>query len=113
MSVETVVEEVKNEVFAEATLEPAKVVAEVVKTDDRVKQEVTDGEKFAMAQMENDFLKAQIEMQQISKRMEHLQEVTKKIQANFVAKTAEMAEAYSIDLEKFIYNSVEHAFTKK
>jgi hypothetical protein len=109
MSVETVIEEVKNEVVAVAE----EVKAEVVKTDDRVKQEVTDGEKFTMAQMENDFLKAQIEMQQISKRMEHLQEVTKKIQTNFVAKTKEMAEAYSIDLESYIYNSVEHAFTKK
>lgn len=97
MSVETVVEEVKKE------------VVEVV---ERVRVEIVDAEKLLLTKLENDFLKAQVELQQLSVRITHLQDVAKKVQTQFTEKTVELAKKYEVDLKEFFYNAVEQAFTK-
>jgi hypothetical protein len=120
MSLETIAEEVKNVVNEAAASVETKVEgvvkeikAETVKVDDRVKVEISDAEKFFMSRTENDFLKAQLEITQLSQRITHLQEVTKKASAAYTAKAEEMAKTYGVELKDFIYNAVENAFTKK
>jgi hypothetical protein len=88
------------------------IVEEVKKVDERVRVDITDSEKLFVTKLENDFLKAQVELQQLNQRMTHLQEVAKKAQEGFVAKTQEMAKKYEVDLKDFIFNSIEQAFVK-
>ena len=88
------------------------VVAEVKKVDQRTRVEISDAEKFFMSRTENDFLKAQVEIQQLSQRITHLQGVATKAQNSFVAKTEELAKKYEISLKEFVYNAVDSAFDR-
>ena len=110
-----VVEEVKNEassVVEEVKQEVTKVTEEVKKEIERVRVDVTDAEKLFLTKLENDFLKAQVELQQLNQRMTHLQDVAKKTQEGFVAKTTELAKKYEVDLKEFFFNNIEQAFVK-
>jgi|SRR5579885_2820543 hypothetical protein len=100
----SVVEEVKAEV--------EKVVEEVKKVEDRVRIDLEDGEKFVVTKLENDFLKAQVELQQIEARAKHLREVAQNVSKAYTTKLEELAKKYEISLKEFFYNAVETAFMK-
>lgn len=97
-----VLEAVKNEVE-----KIEEKVAEVVK---RARVDLTDTEKLLVTKIENDFLKAQVELQQLNQRMTHLQDVAKKCGEKFTAETISLAKKYAVDLKEFYFNNVEQAF---
>lgn len=89
-----------------------KAAEEVKKVDERVRVDLEDGEKFLVTKLENDFLKAQVELQQLDGRAKQLREIAQNVSKAYTAKLEELAKKYAIDLKDFIYNAVETAFTK-
>jgi hypothetical protein len=107
----TVIEEVKQEV-AKVEEKVAEVVAEVKKGDDRIKIEIEATEKLALTKVENEYLKAQVEIQQLSNRIQQVQEAANKARTSYNAKMEELAKKYAFDIKKFVYNSVEEVIGK-
>lgn len=91
----------------------ADVKSEVAKVDSRVRVDLTDAEKFVVSQLENTFLKAQVEAQQLQTRLADLDKQAQSVRQSFVNKTEELAKQYGVDLKDYIYNAMEFAFTKK
>ena len=86
---------------------------EVLKQEEeRTRVDVNDSEKLSVVKVENDFLKAQVEIQQLSQRITHLQDVAKKCGEKFVTLTTDLAKKYDVDLKDFGWNNVEQAFLK-
>lgn len=75
--------------------------------------EITDAEKLAVVKLENDFLKNQMELSQLVKRHEQLQENAKKLTDGFNAKVKELTTKYVVDEKYFQFNMLEQAFTKR
>jgi len=110
-----VLEAVKTEVDkieekAVAVVEEVK--AEVKKVEERVRVDINDTEKLLVTRTENDFLKAQVEIQQLNARIVHLQDVAKKCGEKFTADTTALAKKYEVDLKNFYFNNIEQAFMK-
>jgi hypothetical protein len=109
MSVETVVEEVKQEVANAA----AEVKAEVVKVEERIRVELEDTEKLALVRFERSFLQAQVEVQNLQKRMEQLQEAANAASKGYTSRLQELVKKYTIDEARLVFNAIEGAFVKK
>lgn len=101
-----------SEVLEAVQQEVAAIEQEVKKVEERVRVDITDAEKLVVTKFENDFLRTQVELQQLSQRMTHLQEVAKKAQDGFASATTEMAKKYEVDLKEFFFHGVELAFVK-
>lgn len=83
------------------------------KTEQKAKPtrvDITDVEKLVITKIENDFLKAQVELQQLDRRMVHLQDVAKKCGEKFTAETAALYKKYELDSSEYGFNNVEQAF---
>lgn len=89
------------------------VVEEVKKVEEVVRIDITDSEKLFVTKTENDFLKAQVEIHQLSQRISQLQEAAKTAQNAFTSKVTELEQKYSVDKTKLQFNMLEQAFTKK
>lgn len=109
MSIETVVEEVK----AEATKVEGEVVAEVKKVEGAVAtevkklvQEITAEEKLTIRDIENAYLKAQIEINR-------LVVITEKAQKDFTANVEKLTIKYAVKPTEWLFDNAELIFRKK
>jgi len=98
----TVIEEVKQEV--------AKVVdeakAEMVKVYEKVSQELSAEEKLGIREIENAYLKAQIEITRLT-------QITTKAQADFTKTVEDLTKKYVVDPASWIFDNVALQFRKK
>lgn len=91
----------------EKVVETMKTVEEkVVKVVEKVFQELTSEEKLAIREIENSYLKAQIEINRLS-------QVTQKAQGDFTAKVESLTKKYVIDPATWEFNNVDLIFRKK
>jgi len=103
--VEKVVEEVKAEVVKVETEVKAEVV-EVEKAVEKVIQELTADEKLAIREIENAYLKAQIEVNRLST-------ITQKAQKDFTETVEKLTKKYVVDPATWIFDNVELVFKKR
>jgi len=101
--------EVVNEVVAEVKKIEGEVVAEAVKVEkavEKVLQELSAEEKLAIREIENAYLKAQMEINRLS-------QVTQKAQQDFTKKVEELTRKYAVDPALWVFNNIELRFEKK
>jgi len=104
-----VVEEVKQEVQEvkqEAQVATENAIAEAVKETAKARIEVTDAEKLGLVRLENEFLKAQMEMRR-------LQDLIKNVQEVYPKQVEQLQKKYSIDPATHVYDAIQGAFVKK
>lgn len=116
MSVETVVEEVKQEVVKVAeeakqevgvvVTEVKKVGSEVVVEAKKLTQELSAEEKLAIREVENAYLKAQMEIQRLS-------QITQKAQQDFTKNVENLAKKYALDSSRWVFDNVELIWKKR
>jgi ribosome recycling factor len=109
MSVETVVEEVKAEatkVEGEVKAAVAEVKEEVTKAVAKTTQELTAEEKLAIREIENEYLKAQIEINRLST-------ITQGAQKKFTSTVESLTKKYVVDPTEWVFDNVELLFRKK
>lgn len=75
--------------------------------------EIDGEEKYKTRDIENDFLKAQVEIRQLQDRHNQLMELVKKTQTDFPKHIEEMAKKRNISLDDYVFNSVELKFVRK
>jgi deoxyribodipyrimidine photolyase len=97
-----VAEEVKQEVVKVAQ----EVKAEVVKVAEKITQELNAEEKLTIREIENAYLKAQIEIQRLT-------QITTKAQTDFTKMVEDLAKKYVIDPSVFVFDNVSLIFRKK
>jgi len=109
MSIETVVKSVETEVVKVAE----EVKAEVVKVAEEAKaevkkltQELTAEEKLAIREIENAYLKAQMEINRLST-------ITQKAQKDFTAEVEALTKKYVINPAEWLFDNVALLFRKK
>jgi|SRR5271154_2419614 len=116
MTVETEVKEVVAEVKAEAEKVATAVTAEVAKVEAEVKpavkpavehllQELTAEEKLAIREIENEYLKAQIEINRLSV-------ITQNAQKNFSTVVETLKNKYVIDPAEWVFDNIALVFKK-
>jgi type IV secretory pathway VirB4 component len=98
MNVETIVEEVKQEVVKVAE----EVKAEVVKAV----QELSAEEKLGIREIENEYLKAQIEINRLS-------QITQKAQKSFTDTVESLTKKYAVDPANWLFDNVSLTFKRK
>ena len=102
---EAVVAEVKTEVVKVAE----EVKAEVVKVEGEVKkltQELTADEKLAIREIENAYLKAQIEINRLS-------QITKEAQQKFTTTVEGIAKKYVLNPVEWAFDNIELIWKKR
>ena len=102
MDVQEVVKAVEGEVAAVA--EKVEAVAE--KVVEKFTQELTADEKLAIREIENAYLKAQIEINRLS-------QITQKAQGDFTANVEKLTKKYAVDPATWLFDNVELIFRKK
>jgi type IV secretory pathway VirB4 component len=103
------VQEVVKEVKAEVVKVEGEVVAEVAKIEkavEKVIQELTAEEKLAIREIENAYLKAQMEIQRLS-------EITKKAQKDFTETVEKLTKKYVVNPATWLFDNVELVFKKR
>jgi hypothetical protein len=101
--------ELVNEVVAEVKAVEGEVVAEVAKVEkavEKVLQELTAEEKLAIREIENAYLKAQMEIQRLS-------QITQKAQKDFTDTVEKLTKKYAIDPAIWLFDNVDLLFKKK
>ena len=109
MSIETEVKAVEAEVKAEVVKVEAEVKAEIAKVEkavEKVLQELTAEEKLAIRQIENSYLKAQLEINRLST-------ITQKAQQDFTKTVEDLTRKYLINPVEMVFDNIELRFTKK
>jgi hypothetical protein len=101
-AVEAEVKKVEGEVVAEVKA----VEAVVEKVIEKVTQELTADEKLAIREIENTYLKAQIEITRLST-------ITQKAQKDFTDTIEKYTKKYAVDPLVWIFDNVELIFRKK
>jgi hypothetical protein len=97
-----------NEVKAEVVKVESEVKAEVAKVEkvvEKVLQELTAEEKLAIREIENTYLKAQMEIQRLS-------QITQKAQKDFTDTVEKLTKKYVVDAT-WLFDNVELVFKKK
>lgn len=82
------------------------VVEEVKKVEKRARVEVTDAEKYAATKIENDYLKVQMQMQQLSLQVKSYQDSYTKLMENLIKK-------YELTAEEYFFDGAEAVFKLK
>ena len=101
--------DVIEKVEAEVKAVEGEVVTEVAKVEkvvEKVLQELTAEEKLAIREIENAYLKAQMEIQRLS-------QITQKAQADFTANVERLTKKYVVDPATWLFDNVELVFKKK
>ena len=109
MSIETEVKAVEAEVVKvaeEAKNEAKAVVADVKAEVKKVTQELTAEEKLAIREIENAYLKAQMEINRLAT-------ITQKAQKDFTDTVAKLTTKYVIDPAEWVFDNVSLIFRKK
>ena len=83
-----------------------KVEAAVEKVVEKVLQELTADEKLAIREIENGYLKTQMEINRLS-------QITQKAQKDFTDKVEFLTKKYAVDPATWIFDNVELIFRKK
>ena len=94
--------EVVNEVVAEAKA----VEVAVEKAVEKVLQELSTEEQLFIRNVENEYLKASMELQR-------LQQVTQNCQKQFQAKVEELTKKYALSPLEWVFDTVALSFKKK
>jgi hypothetical protein len=102
MSVETVVKAVEAEVVKVVEGVAAAVKPEVKK----LVQELTAEEKLAIREIENEYLKAQMEIQRIS-------QITQGAQKKFTDTVESLVKKYGVTPAEWVFDNVKLIFTRK
>jgi type IV secretory pathway VirB4 component len=102
MSVETVV----NAVEAEVVKVAEEVKAEVVKAVERFTQEITAEEKLVIREIENEYLKAQMEIQRLS-------QITQGAQKKFTDTVDSLVKKYAVSPAEWLFDNISLQFKKK
>ncbi len=112
-SIEAEAEKVTGEVKAEAVKVAEEVKAEVVKVAEKVSteakkttQELTAEEKLAIREIENGYLKAQIEINRLT-------QITQKAQKDFESTVKALTTKYVIDPADWLFDNVALIFKRK
>jgi hypothetical protein len=82
------------------------VKAEVAKVVEKTTQELTDAEKLAIRELENSYLKVQIEINRLS-------QITQKAQADFTTNVEALIKKYVTPTETWAFDNVQLLFRKK
>lgn len=105
MSVVTEVEKLATEFKDEAVKVVEAVKAEAVALEQKVRQEIASEEKVIITKMENEFLKAQMEIQR-------LQTIVSTTQKSYPEYIKNLAEKYSLNIAEWTFDAVELLFKK-
>lgn len=109
---ETLTEEVKaveakvEAVASEVKTEAVKVVEQVKAEATKLSQEITAEEKLAIRDIENTYLKAQIEINRLS-------QITQNAQKNFTNTVEGLTKKYVVDPAVWVFDNAELIFRKK
>lgn len=101
--------EIVNEAVAEVKKIEGEVVAEVKKVEavaERLVQELSAEEKLAIRDLENKYLKAQMEIQRLSK-------IVQDTQAEYTKITESLVKKYVIDPATWLFDNAELVFKKR
>jgi uncharacterized protein YeeX (DUF496 family) len=99
--------ETLKETLKEAVTEVIKETeAKVEKIEQAIRVEISDAEKLVVRNLENEFLKAQMEMQRLTATLKNIQEQFPKLVDTYVKK-------YALDPAVYVFDAVELAFKKK
>ena len=108
-AVEAEVVKVEGEVKTEVVKVAEEVKAEVVKVEGEVKkltQELTADEKLAIREIENAYLKAQIEINRLS-------QITKEAQQKFTTTVEGLAKKYVLNPVEWAFDNIELIWKKR
>lgn len=108
MSVKDVVQEVEDvavEVKDEVVKVAKTVEAEIVSVAQKIRQEIESEEKVIITKMENEFLKAQLEIQR-------LQTTVATTQKSYPEYIKNLAEKYALNIAEWSFDAVELVFKK-
>lgn len=106
---EKVVSEVKTEVVKvaeEVKTEAAKLVGDAKVEVKKLTQEITAEEKLAIREIENKYLKAQIEISRLS-------QITQQAQREFTSSVENLTKKYVVDPLEWFFDNAELIFKKK
>ena len=82
------------------------VKAEVAKVVEKTTQEITADEKLIIRELENGYLKAQIEINRLS-------QITQSAQKDFTANVEALTKKYVVDPASWVFDNVKLQFTRK
>jgi|ERR1035437_7406099 hypothetical protein len=102
MNVQEAVKAVEGEVVKVAE----EVKSAVTKTVEKVTQELSTDEKLAIREIENSYLKAQLQVQALS-------QTTQKAQVDFTRVVENLARKYVLDPSVWVFDNVELIWKKK
>jgi hypothetical protein len=102
MEIQEVVKAVETEVKAVE----GEVVAVAEKVIEKVTQELSAEEKLAIREIENTYLKAQMEISRLS-------QITQKAQADFTKTVEDLTKKYVINPAVWVFDNVSLTFRKK
>ena len=105
MSVSTEIKAAETEIVEVAKEVVAEVKEVVAKVEEKLRQEITDAEKVIVTRMENEYLKATLELQR-------LQTQVSTIQKNYPAYIESLAKKYGIEIKDFTFDAIELLFKK-
>jgi hypothetical protein len=109
MSIETEVKAVEAEVKAEVVKVEGEVKAEVAKVEkaaEKVLQELTAEEKLIIREIENEYLKAQMEIQRLSI-------ITQNAQKKFTETVEVLVKRYAVSPTEWIFDNISLQFKRK
>lgn len=109
MSIETEVKAVEGEVVKvveEVKAEVTKVVEAVVPEVKKLVQELSAEEKLALREIENGYLKAQMEIQRLS-------QITSKAQQDFTKTVESLTTKYAVNPAEWLFDNLKLVFTRK
>jgi hypothetical protein len=98
--------EVAQAIEAVAQAVTDEVKQEVAKVEEKIRIEISDAEKFMLTKMENEFLKAQMEVKRLTELMQNIQKA-------FPTQVEELVKKYAIEPAKYTFDAIELAFKKK
>ena len=93
-------------VAAEVKQEAIKVVEEVKAEAKKLTQELSAEEKLAIREIENSYLKAQIEINRLA-------QITKDAQQKFTSNVEALTKKYVLSPAEYVFDNVELLFRKK
>ena len=101
----TVIEKVKEEVKA-VEVEVVRVVEAVLPEAKKLTQEITAEEKLAIREIENLYLKTQMEIQRLS-------QITQKAQQDFTKTIEDLVKKYVVSPAEWVFDNLKLQFTRK
>jgi uncharacterized protein YpuA (DUF1002 family) len=112
MDVQEVVQEFK-EVATEVTAEGEEIAVEVEEVVKAATVGITDAEKFAVRDLENAFLKANLELKRLQEEVKKHQDTITDAQKKFPAMIEGYAKRLGISITEYVFDAVDLLFKRK